>query len=119
GKMALVQGIAALAAQTCPTDPNIADLIGYGSGPNCFEGPATAPAPGTTTADLRRLGGCQDTNDNAADFATATPNPRNTSSTINDCSSADLAITKSDSPDPVTSGQNVTYSVVVTNNGPA
>jgi len=31
---------------------------------------------------------------------------------------ADLAITKSDSPDPVKSGQNLTYTIVVTNNGP-
>jgi uncharacterized repeat protein (TIGR01451 family) len=119
GKIALVREIAALAIQTCPSDPNIADLVGYGTGPNCFEGSATAPAPGTITADFRKLGGCQDTNDNAADFTTATPNPRNTSSTLNDCSSADLAITKSDSPDPVVSGQNVTYTIVVTNNGPA
>jgi uncharacterized repeat protein (TIGR01451 family) len=31
---------------------------------------------------------------------------------------ADLAITKSDSPDPVRGGQNLTYTIVVTNNGP-
>lgn len=119
GKIALVQGTTVLAATTCPSDPSIADFVGYGSGPNCFEGSATAAAPGTTTADFRKLGGCQDTNDNAADFTTAAPNPRNTSSALNDCSSADLAITKSDSPDPVTGGQNVTYTITVTNNGPA
>jgi uncharacterized repeat protein (TIGR01451 family) len=32
--------------------------------------------------------------------------------------SADLALTKSDSPDPVKGGQNLTYTIVVTNNGP-
>ena len=31
---------------------------------------------------------------------------------------ADLAVTKTDNPDPVTEGGNVTYTVVVTNNGP-
>jgi len=31
---------------------------------------------------------------------------------------ADLAITKSDSPDPVITGNNLTYTVTVTNNGP-
>lgn len=31
---------------------------------------------------------------------------------------ADLSVTKSDSPDPVTYGQNVTYTVTVTNSGP-
>jgi uncharacterized repeat protein (TIGR01451 family) len=33
--------------------------------------------------------------------------------------SADLGVTKSDSPDPVKGGQNLTYTIVVTNNGPA
>ena len=31
---------------------------------------------------------------------------------------ADLAVTKADSPDPVTAGTNLTYTVTVTNNGP-
>jgi uncharacterized repeat protein (TIGR01451 family) len=31
---------------------------------------------------------------------------------------ADLSITKTDSPDPVTTGNNLTYTVTVTNNGP-
>ena len=31
---------------------------------------------------------------------------------------ADLAIAKSDSPDPVYAGSNVRYTIVVTNNGP-
>ncbi len=31
---------------------------------------------------------------------------------------ADVAITKTDSPDPVKGGQNLTYTIVVTNNGP-
>src|SRR6185437_3618522 len=31
---------------------------------------------------------------------------------------ADLAITKTDSPDPVTTGSDLTYTVTVTNNGP-
>jgi uncharacterized repeat protein (TIGR01451 family) len=34
------------------------------------------------------------------------------------CSATDLAITKSDSPDPVTAGNILTYTVTVTNNGP-
>ena len=32
---------------------------------------------------------------------------------------ADLSITKGDSPDPVTAGQNLTYTVKVTNSGPS
>jgi uncharacterized repeat protein (TIGR01451 family) len=32
---------------------------------------------------------------------------------------ADLSITKTDFPDPVTAGNNLTYTIIVTNNGPA
>lgn len=38
---------------------------------------------------------------------------------INSLLLADLAVTKSDSPDPVGIGNNLTYTVTVTNNGPA
>src|SRR5207245_2454029 len=33
--------------------------------------------------------------------------------------SANLALTKSDSPDPVLAGNNITYTLTVTNNGPS
>jgi uncharacterized repeat protein (TIGR01451 family) len=33
--------------------------------------------------------------------------------------SADLSVTKTDSPDPVTAGSNLTYTITVTNSGPA
>src|SRR5205085_12071294 len=54
------------------------------------EGTGRAPAPSNTTSDLRKAGGCTDTNDNAADFATGAPNPRNTASALNDCSAVSL-----------------------------
>ncbi len=133
GKVALVTGTTALVASTCPgddgsspfnpTDGTLVDFVGYGDSAgtagHCYEGLGPAPAPSNTTADFRKFGGCQDTNDNAADFALATPNPRNTSSPINDCTAADLEITKTDSPDPVIVGSNVTYTITVTNHGPA
>src|SRR6266540_2872800 len=46
---------------------------------------APAPAPSNTTADLRGAAGCADTNNNAADFATGTPTPRNTATPPNFC----------------------------------
>jgi len=84
GKVALLNNGVALTGG-CPSSANIIDLVGYGTTANCFEGSGPAPAPGTTTADFRKVGGCTDTNDNAADFLTATPAPRNTASPLNDC----------------------------------
>ncbi|HWP45948.1 MAG TPA: FG-GAP-like repeat-containing protein [Candidatus Limnocylindrales bacterium] len=47
------------------------------------------------------------------------PNPANNTETESTTvTSADLAITKSDSPDPVLIGSNLTYTLTVTNNGP-
>jgi uncharacterized repeat protein (TIGR01451 family) len=49
------------------------------------------------------------------------PNPGNntdTETTLVRTKKADLSVVKSDSPDPVTVGQNLTYTIVVTNNGP-
>ena len=53
----------------------IVDLVGYGSA-NYFEGSAAA-APSGTTALLRAGNGCTDTGNNATDFATGAPAPRN------------------------------------------
>lgn len=54
-----------------------------------------------------------------ASSSEADPNPNNNSSTfpttIN--TSADLSVTKTDLPDPVNAGSNLTYTITVTNNG--
>jgi ribosomal protein L35AE/L33A len=96
GKVALVFGTGALIADDCPGDdgnspfnPNsttIVDFVGYGNTATCYEGSAPAPAHANTTADFRKAGGCTDTNDNAADFFVFAPNPRNSSSPLNNCS---------------------------------
>jgi hypothetical protein len=85
GKVALVSGTTALSGGGCPLAASVADFVGYGTTADCFEGAGRAPAPGNTTADLRKAGGCTDTNDNAADFLAQAPNPRNTASPLNDC----------------------------------
>ncbi|HEV2884645.1 MAG TPA: Calx-beta domain-containing protein [Pyrinomonadaceae bacterium] len=120
GRVALVNSLTALPSNaSCVQQLGTAiDFVGYGTA-NCFEGSGPAPAPSATTADLRLLGGCVDTNNNVADFVTGAPNPRNSASPVNDCSAADLSITKTDSPDPVVTGSNITYTITVTNNGPA
>jgi hypothetical protein len=63
----------------------IVDLVGFGSA-NYYEGAGAAPAPSNTTSDLRSAGGCTDTDQNASDFATGAPNPRNTASALGTCS---------------------------------
>jgi hypothetical protein len=98
GKVALVLGTTTLPAASCPGDdgsapfnPNnstIVDFVGYGSTANCYEGsgPTTPNFSGNVTSVSRKSNGCQDTNDNAADFSnTSPPTPRNTSSTPNVC----------------------------------
>jgi uncharacterized protein len=68
----------------------IVDLVGYGtgaSGANFFEGPGAAPTISATLAAFRKFNGCQDTDNNSADFATAAPNPRNSLSALAPCDS--------------------------------
>lgn len=77
GKVALVRNSTALTG-ACPNDPNIVDLVGYGSTANCFKGSAPAPAASNTNALLRAANGCTDTGNNTVDFVTGPPNPRNT-----------------------------------------
>jgi len=49
------------------------------------------------------------------------PTPGNNSATDTDTlvPSADVSVTKTDSPDPVQAGNNITYTITVTNNGPS
>jgi uncharacterized protein len=81
GKIALVNG-GTLLAGTCPT-AGVVDFVGYGAA-NCFEGIA-ASALNNTTAALRAVSGCTDTDINSADFASGVPNPRNTGAAFNVC----------------------------------
>ena len=88
GKIALVRGAAALtcgaSAGSCSADPLVEDFVGYGSASD-FEGTGSAEALSNTSAAVRANDGCTDTSDNAADFAAATPAPRNSASPQNLC----------------------------------
>ena len=79
-KVALVQGTGALSG-ACPT--NTVDLVGIGSA-NCAEG-SVAPAMTNTLAIVRGDNGCTDSNNNATDFSTAAPAPRNSASPVHVC----------------------------------
>jgi hypothetical protein len=89
GKVALVDGATALSCGaspgSCSAVSGVEDLIGYGSAAD-FEGSGAAPAGSATNALARAAGGCTDTDDNAADFATAVPDPINSSAAASPCS---------------------------------
>jgi DNA/RNA endonuclease G (NUC1) len=80
GKIALVRTTTALAG-ACPvgSNDNLVDFVGFGTGTNCFEGTGPTPTLSNTTAALRKIDGRQDTDNNAADFATGPATPRNSS----------------------------------------
>ncbi|HEY0479506.1 MAG TPA: lamin tail domain-containing protein [Kofleriaceae bacterium] len=86
GKVALVtnQTLLTCGASACLPDSSIRDLVGYGSA-NQSEG-SPAPTQSNTTAGFRGGHGCTDSDNNAADFATGAPAPRNSSSARAACS---------------------------------
>ena len=67
GKVALVHSTTLLSG-ICPA--GTIDRVGFGPTANCFEGAAPMAVLSNTTAGLRALGGCQDTDGNSVDFAT-------------------------------------------------
>jgi len=104
GKVALVSSTTALTGSGCSIGPTVHDLVGYGATPDCFEGTSPTPAPSATNADVRKGGGCVDTNDNALDFFLHEPSPRNNSFPANIChgetvdlSINDVTVTETDS----------------------
>lgn len=85
GKVALVGTTSALSGANPVGSATVVDLVGFGTTPNGYESAATGTALSSTTAALRAGNGCTDSNNNAADFSTATPTPRNTASAFNVC----------------------------------
>jgi Lamin Tail Domain len=87
GKVALVRSTTALTCGatpgSCSSDPLVADLIGYGSATD-YEGSGPAAGLSNTTAD-GRVDACIDSDQNATDFASATPAPRNSAAPATDC----------------------------------
>lgn len=77
GKVALVNTTTALTG-ACPALVSIVDFVGYGSAANCSETSPTGNLSNTKAAI--RLGPV-DTDNNAADFGVAAPNPRNSLTT--------------------------------------
>jgi endonuclease G len=82
GKVALTTSTVALTG-ACPAGGTIVDFVGYGTA-NCSE---TAATPGlvNTTAALRNGLGCNETDNNSADFTITAPDPRNTNDDLHVC----------------------------------
>jgi predicted extracellular nuclease len=122
GKVALVTGDAPLGCNGGSTAcdaaalARIVDLVGYGTTANFFEGSAPAPAPSAILSDFRAVHGCQDTDQNGTDFATATPAARNTGTSAVPCEGDAAPSVASTNPAsgatdvPVNSNVTVTFS---------
>jgi hypothetical protein len=89
GKIAAVRNATALScggsAGSCSATSAVADLIGYGAATD-YEGQDAAGALSSSTAAVRAGSGCTDTDQNASDFSSAAPTPRNSTTTAAQCS---------------------------------
>jgi uncharacterized repeat protein (TIGR01451 family) len=90
------------------------------TGSNCSLGGLAISASATVTVVLNATGPSPLQNAATASATEPDPNTGNNTftvaATINPAS--DLAVSVTDSPDPVTAGSNVTYTITTTNNGP-
>ena len=90
GKIALVNMVTGLGCGATATPcalPNAAiiDVVSWGTANNA-EGGAAVPALSITTGAVRKINGCQDTDNNLTDFDVVTnPVPRNAASAVNIC----------------------------------
>ena len=115
GKLALVTSTTPLTA--CGTDcsalPQVRDFAGYGTADD-FEGAGPVPALDAQNAGYRADGGCQDTDDNAADFARAAPVPRNSASPAVPCTGPQPPVAACGGPLAVVAGDPATRAVSAT-----
>lgn len=84
GKVALMATQSGIGGNTCPPVAITVDFVGYGNQADCAEGTA-APNLSATTSAIRLSQGCQDSNDNFADFFAGSPTPRNSSTSLHVC----------------------------------
>jgi len=77
-------GATPVTTSCAPFAASIVDLVGYGAA-NYAEGGHATPTLGSTLAAFRKNGGCADTDDNASDFITGAPAPRNSVTTPAPC----------------------------------
>ena len=99
----------------CPSGSSVVDIVGYGTGTTCSETAPTATLSNTTAA-IRAGAGCVDTDNNAADFAVATPTPRTSATPRNLCAGDSAPSVASTTPAgtatnvPVDANVSITFS---------
>ncbi len=71
----------------------IVDLVGFGSA-TMYEGSAPTAVLSNSTGAMRKENGCQDSDDNGADFDVVTPVARNAASPASPCGSPKLVISQ-------------------------
>ena len=125
GKVVLVNGTGdfACGGNTACSPAQLAqivDLVGFGTA-GFHEGSGPTPALSNSTAAHRRDGGCQDSDDNAADFQVAAPAPRNSASPANLCAGGggDLVLSIADASLPEGDAGLSAMDFTVTLSGPA
>ena len=84
GRIALVSNSTPLTGASSASAPTVIDFVGYGAA-DTYEGNMPVAALSTTLAAFRSSDGCNDTNQNATDFAVATPAPRNSNQSKKNC----------------------------------
>ena len=87
GKVALMSTTAPLVTGNTNVSgtTDLLDFVGFGTAATQYEGTGRAAAPSNTTSVVRKLGGCQDTDQNPDDFSALAPAPRNSSTPLNVC----------------------------------
>jgi hypothetical protein len=113
GKVALVNGTAALPAAASPTSTNVIDWVAFGSGATPAEGGAPTATLSPTTAAFR-TDACVDTNKNSADFTVMAVAPRNMSTPLRSCITNVTASFGLTSVGPVYNRTTQKYSVTYT-----
>jgi predicted extracellular nuclease len=96
GKLALLSSCATALDQSEPlTGGRVIDFVGFGTAASRFEGSGPTANLANTTAAIRANGGCQDNDNNQADFTVASPAPRNSLSPQQQCSSVNAPVVAS------------------------
>ncbi len=109
GKVALRDSTSAFTGSSPVGQSGLQDFVGYGTA-NSYEGSGAAPAASSTNALFRAGSGATDSGDNANDFTTGAPTPRNSSYG----SATAPAITSATSASG-TVGQSFSYQIAASN----